>query len=259
MYNKLFTKILDSSIWLESMPTRIVWLTMIAAMDEHGLCQFASVANVAHRARVSLQEAETAIGCLEGADPNSSDPEHDGRRLERVSGGWLVLNAEKHRDIVTRAVATARTRERVRRHRATRNAPVTPSNASVTQSVAVAEAVSVSEAGAEEDAKTPKDGVSRGGAVVVSPLEFVKLQRHNAYVGTRLRVPHKLHGDFVAALGGDSPDTVLRAWYAEVDAEIEASREAIVPDVWKWLEARFKPWASNHAVSAEMARFVAEG
>ena len=81
----------------------------------------------------------------------------------------------------------------------------------------------------------------------------------NAYVGARLRVPHKLHGDFCAALGGENPDAALRAWYAEVDAEIEASREAIVPDVWKWLEARFRRWASQHAVSAEMARFIAEG
>ena len=54
MYNKLFTKILDSSIWLEPSGTRIIWLTMIAAMDENGFVQFASVANLAHRARIEL-------------------------------------------------------------------------------------------------------------------------------------------------------------------------------------------------------------
>lgn len=130
MYNKLFTKILDSSIWLESMPTRIVWLTLIAAMDEHGFCQFASVANLAHRARVSLQEADDAIQCLEGPDPNSSDPDHEGRRLERVPGGWIVLNADKHRAMVSRAIIQAQTRERVTRFRARKrngNATVTPS------------------------------------------------------------------------------------------------------------------------------------
>ena len=43
MYNKLFTKILDSSIWLESDGTRIVWMTLLAAMDQDGFAQFASV------------------------------------------------------------------------------------------------------------------------------------------------------------------------------------------------------------------------
>jgi hypothetical protein len=117
VYNKLFTKILDSSIWLESCQTRIVWMTMIAVMDETGHCQFAGVGNVAHRARVTLEEAQEALTCLEGADPDSSDPDHGGRRIERVPGGWIVLNAEKHRSLVTRAVKQEQTRERVRRWR----------------------------------------------------------------------------------------------------------------------------------------------
>lgn len=131
MYNKLFTKILDSSIWLEPIPTRIVWLTMIAMMDEQGFVQLAGVGNVAHRARVSLEEAAAAVECLEGPDPQSSDQDHEGRRIERVPGGWIILNAEKHRAIVTRATIQEQTRERVRRHRLKRsgNATVTPSEA----------------------------------------------------------------------------------------------------------------------------------
>jgi hypothetical protein len=132
MYNKLFTKILDSSIWLESSPTRIVWVTLIAVMDEHGFAQFASVANLANRARVTLEEAKEAVARLESPDVDSSDPENEGRRLERVPGGWLVLNAEKHRQMVTRAIIQAQTRERVRRHREKKrssNGSVTPSEA----------------------------------------------------------------------------------------------------------------------------------
>lgn len=131
MYNKLFTKILDSSIWLESTPTRIVWLTFIAAMDESGFVQFSAVGNVATRARVSLEEAQAAIDCLEGPDDESGDPDNDGRRIERVPGGWMVLNANKHRSLVTRAIIQEQTRERVKRHRAKKrngNAPVTPSD-----------------------------------------------------------------------------------------------------------------------------------
>ena len=150
MYNKLFTKILDSSIWLQPTPTRIVWLTFIAVMDEHGFVQFASLANVAHRAIVTLPEAEEAIRCLESPDLESSDPEHDGRRVERVPGGWIVLNSEKHRDLVTRAVAREQTAARVRRHRElkrTCNAPVTPS-----------EAYSEAEADVQTGAAAPSEG-----------------------------------------------------------------------------------------------------
>ena len=117
VYNKIFTKILDSSIWLEAHPTRIVWLTFLAAMDQDGFAQFASPANVAHRARVSPEEADDAIRVLTSPDPNSSDPDNEGRRLERVNGGWVVLNAHKYRELVSRAIASEKTRERVAKFR----------------------------------------------------------------------------------------------------------------------------------------------
>jgi hypothetical protein len=109
---------------------------MIAAMDENGFVQFASVANLAHRARIELAEAQAAVDCLEGPDTNSSDPDHEGRRIERVPGGWMILNAEKYREMVTRAVIQEKTRQRVAKHREkkrTCNAPVTLGNASVTE------------------------------------------------------------------------------------------------------------------------------
>lgn len=142
MYNKIFTKILDSSIWLEADPTRIVWITMIAAMDEDGFCAFASVANLARRAVVDLDKAEEAVRVLEAPDSNSCDPDHEGRRIERVPGGWIVLNAQKYKELVTRVVARERTRLRVAKYRDKQNscnADVTPSNVSVTQSETVSE------------------------------------------------------------------------------------------------------------------------
>lgn len=135
MYNKIFTKILDSSIWLEPTPTRIVWLTMLAAMDEDGFCQFASVPNLAHRAILSLPETTEAVCVLESPDENSSDPDNEGRRIEKVPGGWMVLNAIKYREMVTRSVIQEQTRRRVAAHRERKksNAPVTPRNAKTTK------------------------------------------------------------------------------------------------------------------------------
>lgn len=135
MYNKIFTKILDSSIWLEPTPTRIVWITLLAAMDENGFCAFAAVGNVAGRARVTVDEAREALDILGKPDPESSDPTNDGRRVERVPGGWIVLNAIKYREIVTRANAQEKTNERVKRYREKKrsgNADETVGNGSAT-------------------------------------------------------------------------------------------------------------------------------
>jgi len=142
MYNKIFAKILDSSIWLEDTPTRIIWVTFLAAMDQDGYAHFSAIANLANRARVTVKEAEHAVKTLSSPDPDSADPEHDGRRIERVPGGFIILNAEKYRNIVTRIVQREQTKKRVAKHRQKNkcNASVTPSNDSVTPSYTAAEA-----------------------------------------------------------------------------------------------------------------------
>ena len=117
MYNKLFTSILDSSIWLEEPATKVVWITLLAAMDEDGFAHFAAVKNLANRAVLTLEDTEGAVKVLESPDPNSSDSDHEGRRIERVPGGWIVLNARKYHNATTRAIAKQKTRERVTRFR----------------------------------------------------------------------------------------------------------------------------------------------
>jgi hypothetical protein len=117
MYNKLFSSILDSSIWLEQPTTKVVWVTLIAAMNEDGFAHFSAVQNLANRAVLSLKDTEAAIKILESPDPNSADKEFDGRRIERVPGGWQVLNARKYHDLTTRAIAKEQTRKRVEEYR----------------------------------------------------------------------------------------------------------------------------------------------
>jgi hypothetical protein len=71
-------------------------------MDEDGFCRFASPANVARRARVSSAAAVAALKRLEGPDPLTPEDEDQGRRIERVAGGYMVLSAVKHREQLTR-------------------------------------------------------------------------------------------------------------------------------------------------------------
>ena len=113
MSTLLLAKILDSSIWLEPLHTRIVWITLLAAMDEHGFCAFACPENVARRAGVSLEQANEALACLLAPDPNSSDPANEGRRVERVLGGFNVLNAAKYRVAARCGAVKSRPRSRL--------------------------------------------------------------------------------------------------------------------------------------------------
>lgn len=147
MYNKLFTKILDSSIWLEDLSTRIVWITFLAAMDEEGFASFSSIENLAYRARVSEEQAKEAVERLEAADPKTPEDEFQGRRVERVPGGWMILKAPYYRDLVSRERAKECTRERVARFRAKKN--VTECNANVTPCNAVKQNVTPSRSRSE--------------------------------------------------------------------------------------------------------------
>ncbi len=135
MYNKLFAKILDSSIWLEPDPVRLVWITLLAAMDQDGYAHFSAIQNLADRAKVSLDDTRQAVDKLMAPDPESGIQDHDGRRLERVPGGFIILNAAHYRELVSRDIQRERTKERVQRFRAKKRG-VTVGNDSVTQSEA---------------------------------------------------------------------------------------------------------------------------
>lgn len=95
-YTKLFHSILDSSIWQESHQTRIVWVTMLAMADQHGEVQ-AAIPGLAKRAGVTIAEAEQAIATLSAPDTYSRTPDHEGRRIAKIDGGWEILNHAKYR------------------------------------------------------------------------------------------------------------------------------------------------------------------
>jgi hypothetical protein len=95
-FTKLFTSITESTVWGESMPTRIVWICMLAMADQHGRVM-ASVPGLAHRARVSLEEGLAALERFMTPDPYSRTPDHEGRRIEVIDGGWRLLNYAKYR------------------------------------------------------------------------------------------------------------------------------------------------------------------
>ena len=94
-YSKLFSSILDSTIWSESVTTKIMWVTMLAMTDSAG-CVFASVPGLAKRAGVTIGEGETALKCFMSPDPYSRTKDHEGRRIKEIDGGWQLLNYDKY-------------------------------------------------------------------------------------------------------------------------------------------------------------------
>jgi hypothetical protein len=115
-FSKLWSDIILSSVWSEDDKTRIVWVTLLALSnaDGHVSCSLPGLANAA---RVSLDECAAALQKLASPDPHSRTKDHEGRRIEAVDGGWLILNYRAYRDRTSDDPNAVKTRERVRRYR----------------------------------------------------------------------------------------------------------------------------------------------
>lgn len=97
---KLYSTILDSSVWSEEPCTRLVWITLLAMADPDGFVE-AAVPGLARRANVPLEACETALTRLMAPDAHSKSQEHDGRRVESVERGWRILNYTAYRELRT--------------------------------------------------------------------------------------------------------------------------------------------------------------
>ena len=154
-YTKLFSSIVTSTIWVESDRTRIVWITMLAMADRNGEIQ-ASIPGLARLAGVPIPDCEEALAKFIAPDPYSRTPDDEGRRIEKIEGGWALLNHAKYREMASREDSKTANSERQRRHREKekRNAPVTPCNATVTLGNAkVTPTLHIAEAEAEAEAE----------------------------------------------------------------------------------------------------------
>lgn len=92
----MFNSILASTIWREPNHVRIVWITLLAMADKHGVAE-GSVPGLADFARVSVADCRDALERLAAPDEDSRSKEYDGRRIQPIEGGWLILNHGKYR------------------------------------------------------------------------------------------------------------------------------------------------------------------
>jgi hypothetical protein len=96
-YTKLFRSLVTSTIWREDLQTKVVWITMLALADKHGVVE-ASVPGLADMARISVEACREALGVLLSPDPDSRTQDFEGRRIAPVDGGWRILNYVKYRE-----------------------------------------------------------------------------------------------------------------------------------------------------------------
>jgi len=134
-YTKLFSSIVTSTIWTEDAKTCKVWVTMLAIANKHGEVQ-ASIPGLAQIAGLPLTDTEAAVEKFLSPDKYSRTPDDQGRRIEKIDGGWLLLNHAKYRAMASKdeEKASSAKRQSAFRERQKRNARVTPSNGSVTVS-----------------------------------------------------------------------------------------------------------------------------
>lgn len=148
-FTKLFSCILDSTIWQEPPQTKILWITMLAMSDRNGEVH-ASVPGLAKRAGITLEECERGIACLMAPDPYSRTKDHDGRRVGTIDGGWALLNHAKYRALLSAEERREYNRQKQAEHRANKKA-----SAIVNDSQSPSALSAHTEAEAEADKNTP--------------------------------------------------------------------------------------------------------
>lgn len=116
-YTKLFSDIVDSSIWSENAETCKVWITLIALCNNSDGYVRGSSGWLAGKAKVSKEACDTALDKFSSPDPHSRTPDNEGRRIEVLEDGWLILNYLFFRERLSSNPKTIKTRERVRKHR----------------------------------------------------------------------------------------------------------------------------------------------
>ena len=164
-YTKLANSILTSTLWQEDDQTRIVWMTLLAMSDRNGEVQ-ASIPGLAHIARVSLEKTREAIHRFLSPDLDSRTKDDEGRRLEEIPGGWLLINHKAYRDLASDDDRRAKAAERQKRFREKlrRNASVTHESRQIPQAEAEAEADAKAEADADSFANAKEKKNFRDGS-----------------------------------------------------------------------------------------------
>lgn len=239
-YIKLFSSLVTSTIWMEDDKTRIVWITMLAIADKNGEIQ-ASIPGLARIAGVPVSDTEIAIQKFLEPDEHSRTPDDEGRRIEKIDGGWSLLNHAKYRLMASKDESKTSNAERQRRHRERQkrngrvtlsNAPVTPNNATVTHDRDIAEA----EADTEKKNMIEQSSLNSSSGEEFDLLESQVLAREGKGLES-LAARINLDPNEMLKFAKENmiPEKTVRTWASSrvVNGWATKNKAAITADNWK--------------------------
>lgn len=119
-YTKLFAEIVESTIWQEPNDCRVLWITLLALKDREHVCR-ATIPYLAKVANISVEQVEEYLARFMGPDKYSRSQEFGGQRIDKVEGGWFILNGEKYRQKLSEADRKEQVRAAVERYRKKKN------------------------------------------------------------------------------------------------------------------------------------------
>lgn len=263
-YTKLHHSMLHSTVWLEPDNVRLVWITMLLMSDANGEVA-ASVPGLAAAARVSVEACEEALERLSGPDPHSRTAANEGRRIEKIDGGWELLNYERYRQAasVDDHRTKAAERQRRRRDRLKKSGPSRDKRDVTRDSVTERDRhgshgprppIAEADAEAEADPLIRSDARAR----VSSTTEEVEPETLTAWKrlvrGYQERYERETRSPWMALAANRKEVDAIARWLDASAVDVEAWLDAWFADEW----ARTHHWPWKHAAKAP-GRFLSPG
>ncbi len=100
-WTPLWSQVVDSSLWEEKPSVRVLFMTMLALKDADHIVRYDAY-KLHKKAHLTAAETLEALEVLKSPDTGRQqfEQEFDGRRIEEVAEGWLVLNGAKYREMI---------------------------------------------------------------------------------------------------------------------------------------------------------------
>ena len=114
-YAPLFASIVESSLWKQPLHVRVLFVTMLPRKDWDHVVRV-SDHHLKNMANITDDQTMDGLRILSSPDTSTTIPQpFDGRRIERVEEGWLILNGDKYQRMMKqlnqRAMGAKRKRE----------------------------------------------------------------------------------------------------------------------------------------------------
>jgi hypothetical protein len=209
-YSKLHSSLVNSSLWTQPDSVRILFITLLSMCDQHGEVQ-GSKRGLTRIANIEPDDEDEAWHALMSPDSSSSDhlrnPEHQGRRIEEIPGGFRLLNFAYYRGIRNEDDRREQNRVAQARFKA-KHAATSPSKPP--KSAVIQGNPSKSQAEAEAEAEAEKKDISRK-KKVPSLTEAIE---YGATIGMSKEDVESWHDHFEANGWKVSGKTPMRDWRA---------------------------------------------